>query len=85
MPVGESSGEYRFKHIMTTCGEMMQQIVTMPQPVIAAVQAIAAAAAGEASQYGLFYSISGCARTADIPAGYAGAHKSLAGKFWNFR
>jgi enoyl-CoA hydratase/carnithine racemase len=69
---------------MTTCSAMMQQIVTMPQPVIAAVQAIAAAA-GEASQCGLSYSISGCARTADIPAGYAGAHESLAGKFWNFR
>jgi enoyl-CoA hydratase/carnithine racemase len=29
---------------MTTCSAMMQQIVTMPQPVIAAVQAIATAA-----------------------------------------
>ena len=77
-------GRAYFKHIMTTCSAMMQQIVTMPQPVIAAVQAIAAAA-GEASQCGLSYSISGCARTADIPAGYAGAHEFLAGKFWNFR
>src|ERR1700719_4689530 len=32
------------KHIRTTCSAMMQQIVTMPQPVIAAVQAIATAA-----------------------------------------
>src|ERR1700730_14872008 len=63
-------GRAYFKHIMTTCSAMMQQIVTMLQPVIAAVQAIAAGA-GEASQCGLSYSISGCARTADIPAGYA--------------
>ena len=37
-------GRAYFKHIMTTCSAMMQQIVTMPQPVIAAVQAIATAA-----------------------------------------
>ena len=37
-------GRGYFKHIMTTCSAMMQQIVTMPQPVIAAVQAIATAA-----------------------------------------
>jgi hypothetical protein len=37
-----------------------------------------------ASQCGLSYSISGCSRTADIPAGYAGVHESLAGKFRTF-
>ena len=37
-------GRAYFKHIMTTCSAMMQQIVTMSQPVIAAVQAIATAA-----------------------------------------
>jgi hypothetical protein len=37
-----------------------------------------------ASQCGLSYWISGCARTADIPAGYAGAPESLAGKFRTF-
>ena len=37
-----------------------------------------------ASQCGLSDLISGCARTADIPAGYAGAPKSLAGKFRTF-
>ena len=37
-------GRAYFKHIMTTCSAMMQQIVTMPQPVIGAVQAIATAA-----------------------------------------
>jgi hypothetical protein len=37
-----------------------------------------------ASQCGLSYSISGCASTADIPAGYAGAPESLAGKFRTF-
>src|SRR5207342_3236453 len=37
-------GRAYFKHIMTTCSAVMQQIVTMPQPVIAAVQAIATAA-----------------------------------------
>jgi hypothetical protein len=37
-----------------------------------------------ASQCGLSYSISGGVRTADIPAGYAGAPESLAGKFRTF-
>jgi hypothetical protein len=37
-----------------------------------------------ASQCGLSYSISGCASTADIPAGYAGAPESLVGKFRTF-
>jgi enoyl-CoA hydratase/carnithine racemase len=37
-------GRGYFKHIMTTCSAMMQQIVTLPQPVIAAVQATATAA-----------------------------------------
>jgi enoyl-CoA hydratase/carnithine racemase len=37
-------GRAYFKHIMTTCSAMMQQIVTLPQPVIAAVQGVATAA-----------------------------------------
>jgi enoyl-CoA hydratase/carnithine racemase len=37
-------GRGYFKHIMATCSAMMQQIVTLPQPVIAAVQATATAA-----------------------------------------
>jgi enoyl-CoA hydratase/carnithine racemase len=37
-------GRAYFQHIMTTCSMMMQQIVALPQPVIAAVQAIASAA-----------------------------------------
>src|ERR1700726_3614046 len=37
-------GRAYFKHIMGLCSGVMQQIVTMPQPVIAAVQAIATAA-----------------------------------------
>jgi enoyl-CoA hydratase/carnithine racemase len=37
-------GRAYFKHIMTTCSAMMQQIVTLPQPVIAAVQGAASAA-----------------------------------------
>jgi len=37
-------GRAYFQQIMNTCSAMMQQIVTMPQPVIAAVQAIATAA-----------------------------------------
>jgi enoyl-CoA hydratase/carnithine racemase len=40
----EDRGRAYFKHIMNTCSAMMQQIVTLPQPVIAAVQAIATAA-----------------------------------------
>jgi len=37
-------GRTYFKHIMTICSAMMQQIVNLPQPVIAAVQGIASAA-----------------------------------------
>ena len=37
-------GKAYFRHIMTTCSAMMQQIVTLPQPVIAAVQGVASAA-----------------------------------------
>ncbi len=37
-------GRAYFKHIMTACSAMMQQIVTLPQPVIAAVQGPASAA-----------------------------------------
>jgi enoyl-CoA hydratase/carnithine racemase len=37
-------GRSYFAHIMTTCSTMMQQIVHLPQPVIAAVQGIATAA-----------------------------------------
>lgn len=37
-------GRAYFRHIMTTCSAMMQQIVTLPQPVIAAVHGIATAA-----------------------------------------
>jgi enoyl-CoA hydratase/carnithine racemase len=37
-------GRAYFKHIMTTCSTMMQRIVNLPQPVIAAVQGAAAAA-----------------------------------------
>jgi enoyl-CoA hydratase/carnithine racemase len=37
-------GRAYFKHIMTICSAMMQQIVNLPQPVIAAVQGIASAA-----------------------------------------
>jgi enoyl-CoA hydratase/carnithine racemase len=37
-------GRAYFRHVMTTCSVMMQQIVTLPQPVIAAVQATATAA-----------------------------------------
>jgi enoyl-CoA hydratase/carnithine racemase len=37
-------GRSYFRHIMTTCSAMMQQIVTLPQPVIAAVQGAASAA-----------------------------------------
>jgi enoyl-CoA hydratase/carnithine racemase len=40
----EDNGRGYFKHIMTTCSTVMQQIVTLPQPVIAAVQATATAA-----------------------------------------
>jgi len=37
-------GRAYFKHVMTMCSTMMQQIVTLPQPVIAAVQGTATAA-----------------------------------------
>jgi enoyl-CoA hydratase/carnithine racemase len=37
-------GRAYFKHIMIICSAMMQQIVALPQPVIAAVQGIASAA-----------------------------------------
>jgi enoyl-CoA hydratase/carnithine racemase len=37
-------GRAYFKHIMTTCSAMMQQIVQLPQPVIACVQGVASAA-----------------------------------------
>ena len=37
-------GRNYFRHIMTTCSAMMQQIVNLPQPVIAAVQGVASAA-----------------------------------------
>ena len=37
-------GRGYFRHIMTTCSTMMQKIVTLPQPVIAAVQGPASAA-----------------------------------------
>jgi enoyl-CoA hydratase/carnithine racemase len=37
-------GRGYFRHIMTTCSAMMQQIVALPQPVIAAVQGVASAA-----------------------------------------
>ena len=37
-------GRAYFKHIMTMCSTMMQQIVALPQPVIAAVQGTATAA-----------------------------------------
>jgi enoyl-CoA hydratase/carnithine racemase len=40
----EDGGRAYFKHVMSTCSAMMQQIVTLPQPVIAAVQATATAA-----------------------------------------
>jgi enoyl-CoA hydratase/carnithine racemase len=39
-----NGGRSYFRHIMTTCSAMMQQIVTLPQPVIAAVQGAASAA-----------------------------------------
>jgi enoyl-CoA hydratase/carnithine racemase len=37
-------GRAYFREIMTTCSAMMQKIVTLPQPVIAAVQGVATAA-----------------------------------------
>jgi len=41
---GEDRGRAYFKHIMSLCSRVMQQIVTLPQPVIASVQATATAA-----------------------------------------
>jgi enoyl-CoA hydratase/carnithine racemase len=40
----EDRGRGYFKHIMSLCSRVMQQIVTLPQPVIAAVHATATAA-----------------------------------------
>jgi enoyl-CoA hydratase/carnithine racemase len=40
----EDRGRAYFKHIMNLCSRVMQQVVTLPQPVIAAVQATATAA-----------------------------------------
>ena len=40
----EDRGRAYFKHIMGLCSSLMQQIVTQPQPVIAAVQGTATAA-----------------------------------------
>ena len=40
----DDRGRGYFKHIMELCSTVMQQIVTLPQPVIAAVQATATAA-----------------------------------------
>jgi enoyl-CoA hydratase/carnithine racemase len=40
----EDRGRGYFKHIMGLCSSMMQQVVTLPQPVIAAVQGTATAA-----------------------------------------
>jgi len=37
-------GRAYFRHIMTICSAMMQQIVNLPQPVVAAVQGVASAA-----------------------------------------
>ena len=37
-------GRAYFQHIMTICSAMMQQIVTLPQPVVAAVNGVASAA-----------------------------------------
>jgi enoyl-CoA hydratase/carnithine racemase len=37
-------GREYFRTIMVTCGDMMQEIVNLPQPVIAAVQGVATAA-----------------------------------------
>jgi enoyl-CoA hydratase/carnithine racemase len=37
-------GREFFRHTMTTCSAMMQQIVNLPQPVIACVQGVASAA-----------------------------------------
>ncbi len=43
-PTDADGGRAYFAHILTICNPMMQQIVHLPQPVIAAVQGIATAA-----------------------------------------
>src|SRR4029077_10775800 len=40
-------GRAYFAHLMETCGALMQSIVRLPQPVIAAVQGVATAAGGQ--------------------------------------
>ncbi|HVV60488.1 MAG TPA: enoyl-CoA hydratase [Pseudolabrys sp.] len=40
----KDGGRAYFQHIMTICSAMMQQIVNLPQPVVAAVQGVATAA-----------------------------------------
>ena len=40
----QMAAERYFHHIMTTCSAMMQQIVHLPQSIIAAVQGVATAA-----------------------------------------
>ena len=40
----EDRGRAYFKHVMSLCSRVMQQVVTLPQPVIAAVHATATAA-----------------------------------------
>jgi enoyl-CoA hydratase/carnithine racemase len=40
-------GRAYFRHIINTCSAMMQQIVNLPQPVIAAVQGVASAAGSQ--------------------------------------
>ena len=42
--VDADGGRAYFRHVMQTCSAMMQQIVNLPQPVIAAVQGVASAA-----------------------------------------
>jgi enoyl-CoA hydratase/carnithine racemase len=42
--IDADSGRGYFRHIMTTCSAMMQQIINLPQPVIVAVQGVATAA-----------------------------------------
>jgi len=42
--IAKDGGRAYFQHIMTMCSTMMQRIVALPQPVIAAVQGVASAA-----------------------------------------
>src|SRR4029450_9252900 len=42
----EDGGRAYFHHIMTTCSDMRQQIVNLPQPAIGAVQGTAGAGGG---------------------------------------